>query len=180
MAKKTCVFLVFALSAFLVCAQDGKNGFIEGDGWAYLISAPKGWVWDGVSLRYQGIQGLFYKEGTMFSPSKLHIYISPAMKKKGEPATLDEFIKTDEAAFMKSGDGNRVSDLEPYSSGLDYKFILKDFDDKGEAYYQTIAYYEGDTAFFLFILFCRSSAERDRERSSFFELLDSFTYLHKE
>jgi hypothetical protein len=180
MAKKTCVFLVLALSAFLACAEDGKNGFIEGDGWAFLISAPRGWVWDGESLRHQGIQGLFYKEGTKFSPSMLHIYISPTMKKEGGPATLDEFIKADKAAFMKSNDDHHVSDLEPYSAGLDYRFIIKDFDDAEGGYFQTIAYYEGDSAFFVFILFCRSVVERDRERSSFFELLDSFTYLHKE
>jgi hypothetical protein len=180
MAKKAALFLALVLSTLLTVAQDKSGGLIEGNTWAFLVSAPDGWVWDSLSLCYQGIQGLFYKAGSTFSPSKLHIYIYPTPKTPGGPASLSEFIVMDEAAFMRSDPGNLVIDLSPYSTNMEYNFLLRDFDDQNEKYYQSIAYYEGEEAFFVFILFCRSAEERDRTRASFLELLDSFTYIRKE
>jgi hypothetical protein len=180
MEKKVALFLALVLSALLTFAQDKSGGLIEGNTWAFLISAPDGWVWDSASLCHQGIQGLFYKAGSTFSPSKLHMYISPSQKKPNGPATLSEFIETDEAAFMRFDPGNLVMDLSPYSTSMEYSFLLRDFDDQNERYYQSIAYYEGEEAYFVFVLFCRSALERDRTRASFLELLDSFTYIRKE
>jgi hypothetical protein len=180
MARKAALFCVLVLSALLAFAQDRKGGLIEGDTWAFLVSAPEGWVWDSSSLRHKGIWGLFYKTGAKFSPSRLHIYINPVPKKPGGPTTLGEFIVADESGYMKSNPGNRVVDRPPYSPGLDYEFALRDFDDRTEGFYQALAYYEGEDAFLIFVLFCRSARERDRERPAFQELLDSFTYIHKE
>ena len=180
MARRAALFFALVLSSLLTFAQDNGGGLIAGDTWGFLISAPNGWVWDNASLRYQGIQGLFYKTGSKYSPSKLHIYISPSPKKTNEPTTLGDFIAADEASFMRSDPGNRIVDLTSHSPGLGYTFSLRDFDDQSENHYQSIAYYEGEQAFFVFILFCRSASERDRERAAFLELLDSFTYIRKE
>ena len=180
MAKKGIFFLAFALSAFLAVSQDSRGGLIEGDGWAFLISAPEGWVWDGATLRLHGIRGLFYKAGTSYSASALHIYISPTTKKPGESASLAQFINDDEASFMKAEPGIFEKDLPPYQAGPGYEYLLKDFDDANGNFYQTIGYYEGEAAYFIFVLSCRSPAEREAERPAFLELLDSFTYVKKE
>ena len=180
MAKKTALFFAFALSCLLAAAQAARGGLIEGDNWAFLVSAPVGWIWDSTALRLHGIRGLFYKAGTEFSPSRLHIYISPTRKRPGGPASLNDFIKQDETAFMGTKPGTNVTDLSPYAPGMDYVFVLKDYDDTNEGYYQAIAYYEGEDAYFVFVLSGRSAQERESERASFHELLDSFTYIHKE
>jgi hypothetical protein len=180
MEKKMTLILALGISALLTFAQNKGGGIIDGNTWAFHISAPDGWVWDSASLCYQGIQGLFYKEDSKFSPSKLHMYISPSQKTPNGPITLGDFIEMDEAAFMRSEPGNLVMDLSPYSPSMEYTFSLRDFDDQNEKYYQSIAYYEGERAYFVFILFCRSAEERERSRSSFLELLDSFAYIPKE
>ena len=177
MAKKGAIFLAFALSSLLVSAQDSRGGLIEGDGWAFLVSAPEGWVWDGETLRIHGIRGLFYKAGTSYSPSALHIYISPAPK---TAASLAQFMKDDEASFMKATAGIRLKDLPPFVAGPGYRFELRDFDDSNGNYYQTIGYFEGEVAYFIFVLSCRSPEEREAARPDFIELLDSFTYVKKE
>jgi hypothetical protein len=175
------VFLAFALAmAAILAFADDAGGLIEGEGWAFLVSAPTGWVWDSHSLRAQGIEGLFYKEGAQFVPTALHIYIYPTQKIDGGPANLAEFEQADENAFMASSSGVLVKNLSIYSSSVGYNFAMRDLDDQNEDYYQAIAYYEGDEAFFIFVLSCRSPEERERERGAFFELLDSFTYLRKE
>jgi hypothetical protein len=180
MAKKAAVLLTLTLTALLAYAQGQVGGLIEGDTWAYLVSAPEGWVWDGTTLRVQGIRGLFYKAGQAYSPSKLHIYISPTPKKAGGPVGLAQFIVADEASFMRADTGIIVKDLPPYEPGPGYRFELRDFDDRNEDYYQALAYYEGDAAFFIFVLSCRSVEEREAERASFLALLDTFTYIKKE
>jgi hypothetical protein len=179
-SKKAAILLALAFGALVAGAQGHGGGLIEDSGWAFLISPPSGWVWDSSSLRHQGIQGLFYRDGTIYLPSSLHMYISPTPKKPGGPATLAEFLKADEAAYMADDTGIVVRDLPPYSPGMDYRFELRDFDDSDEGYFQSLAYYEGEKAFFVFVLVCRSQAERERERASFRELLDSFTYIRKE
>ena len=180
MAKKAALAIVIALAACGAVAQSGNGGLIEGEKWAFLVSAPDGWVWDGKTLRNQGITGLFYKAGAKYSPSKLHMYISPAAKKAGGPASLSDFIAADEAVFMRTNPGVLIKELPPYAAGMGYSFVLKDFDDTNEGYYQSLAYYEGEEAFFVIVLSCRSEAERDSEHASFLRLLDSFTYIRKE
>jgi hypothetical protein len=180
MSRKAFFALVLALCALPFYADDAAGGLISGDGWAILVSAPEGWVWDSATLRAHGIQGLFYKAGEHYSPAKLHIYISPTAKTASGPASLSEFIKADEIAFMSSDTDIRIKDLAPYSPGLDYHFAMREFDDSDNGYYQSLAYYEGERVFFVFVLSCRSSDERQRERDALLELLDSFTYIRKE
>jgi hypothetical protein len=180
MIKKAAFVLALALSALCLFADDGSGGLIDGDSWAILVSAPVGWVWDNSSLRDQGILGLYYKEGQRFSPSKLHIYINPSPKVASGPNSLQEFVDADQSTFMSSDSGVLVKSLAPYSAGLGYRFVMRDFDDSTEGYYQALAYYEGETAFFVIVLACRSPEEREAERSSLIQLLDSFTYIRKE
>ena len=180
MVKKASLALVLSLSALLAFADDNQGGLINGDTWAILVSAPAGWVWDNATLRMHGIWGLFYKEGMKYSPTKLHIYISPTAKNRDRPSSLADFMRSDAAGFMSFAPDLRVKELAPYAPGMEYSFAMKDLDDSGNGYYQALAYYEGEDAFFVFVLSCRSIEERDRERSALLELLDSFTYIRKE
>jgi hypothetical protein len=174
-------FLVCALVsiAILAFAQD-EGVLVEGTGWAFLAPAPAGWVRDGHSLRSQGIEALFCKAGTRFSPSSLHLYVCPTPRTADCPSSLADFMRADEDSFMASYPGILVKDLEHYDTGLGYSFPLRELDDTVDDYYQALAYYEGRGAFFVFVLACRSPEEREAERPALLELLSSFTYLDKE
>jgi len=45
-----------------VVSEDTNSGIIYGENWAFMFSAPEGYVWDNVSLQHEGIWALFYKE----------------------------------------------------------------------------------------------------------------------
>jgi hypothetical protein len=181
MTKKSVLFCFLAVFACLAFAQD-EGGLIEGDGWAFLASAPSGWVRDGQSLHIQGIDALFCRAGDKFSPSTLHLYVSPTprIKAADEPASLTAFMQEDEGSFMASYPGILVKDLEPYNPGMGYVFPLRDLDDTVGGYYQALAYYESKGAFFVFVLACRSPEERAAARPALLELLSSFIYVDKE
>jgi hypothetical protein len=180
MFLKTLFALALALSVLPSRADTSEGGLINGDKWAILVSAPEGWVWDKATLRSQGIWGLYYKAGSSYSPAKLHIYISPTAKKEGKPVSLDEFMEADKASFMSFDPDLHVKVLPPYSPGMEYNFAMRELDDADNGYYQTLAYYEGEKAFFVIVLSCRSPLERETERRALLELLDSFTYMRKE
>jgi hypothetical protein len=179
MPKKSILFCILMALSLLAFCED-KDGVIEGKGWAFLAAAPNGWVRDGKSLRSQGIEALYCKLGAQFSPATIHLYISPTNKSENAPSSLDEFIREDKASFMASKQGIVVKDLLPYDPGMGYVFPRCDLDDSVDGYYQALAYYEGSGAYFVFVLACRSSAEREAERGALLELLSSFTYLEKE
>jgi hypothetical protein len=180
MLRKAMLTLALALCVLPSFAEKAEGGLISGDGWAILVSAPAGWVWDSVALRPQGIWGLFYKAGERYSPAKLHIYISPTAKKADGPASLAEFMEADKASFMSFDPDLGVKALPPYSPGMDYEFAMRELDDSDNGYYQVLAYYEGEKAYFVFVLSCRSPDERQAERGALLELLDTFTYIRKE
>jgi hypothetical protein len=180
MLKKAAFVSVMVLFVFFAFAKDESGGLIDGDTWAILASAPEGWIWDSSSLRAQGILGLYYKKGQRFSSSKLHLYIKPTPRPATGSLSLLEFIEADQAAYMSSSPGVLVKSLAPYSAGLEYRFVMRDFDDSNEGYYQALAYYEGEAAFFVIVLACASPEEREAERGALIELLDSFTYIRKE
>jgi hypothetical protein len=119
MVRKAVFALALGMCALLSFAESDKGGLISGDGWALLVSAPAGWIWDSVTLRPQGILGLFYKAGASYSPSKLHIYISPTAKSRrmGPPPWPSSWTRT-KPPSCPSDAGLLVKDTcAPYSPG---------------------------------------------------------------
>jgi hypothetical protein len=178
-SKSLCLAIALAISAFPAFSAGGGD-LIGGDSWACLVEAPEGWVMDEASLRLHGIQGLFVKAGASFDPTLLHMYIFPSPKAPGGSVSLGDFIKTDEASYVATRQGIHARTLPDYDPGMGYRYAMRELDDSVEGYYEAIAYYEGEAAFFAFILSCRSPEERSRERGALLALLDSFTYLRKE
>jgi hypothetical protein len=154
MTKKAILLLVLAFSGLLARAQAQDGGLIEGDRWAFLVSA------------------LFYKESSKFSLAEVYMYIVPSPKEPDGPASLEKFILADVGVSSRN--------FAVYVTGMEYRFYVLDFEDPHEDAYKAKAYYEGEDAYFTFILVCFSAKERAQERASFSELLDSFTYIRKE
>jgi hypothetical protein len=180
MSCKAALSPILILCALLSFAEGPAGGLISGEDWGILVAAPKGWVWDTQAFRPRGVEGLFRKEGERYSAFALHISISPQEKRAGGPAALAKFMDEERASIMASDADVVLRELPAYLPGMEYRFAMRELDEPGKGYYQTLAYYEGEKAFFSFVLSCRSPEERARERSALLELLDSFTYLSKE
>ena len=178
-AKALFIPVLMCFTCFLFSeGQDG--GLISGPDWGILVSAPAGWVRDVQAIPPRGVEALFRKAGERYSLFGLSISVIPQEKVQGGPGSLAEYTKAEKAALVAADPDLVLRELASYSPGLDYSFALRELDEPGRAYYQTIAYYEGPRAFFAFVLSCRSSEEREREKAALFELLDSFVYLSKE
>jgi hypothetical protein len=172
--------LLFLAAILSAGAEDGRGGIVYGDGWAFMAMAPDGWTWDPITMRNHGIQGLYYKAGTIFSPTVLHMYVSPSPMGPASPRTLASFIAAEEAAFRKQSPGIGIKRLQPLETGPGYSFVRVELDDAASGYFQELAYFDGEACYFAIVLTCRSAEERERERGAFEELVDSFTCIGAE
>jgi hypothetical protein len=180
MSVKAPLALILSCLASFCFAEGPAGGLISGNGWGILVSAPNGWVLETQAFKPRGVEGLFRKEGERYSAFGLQISISPSEKAAGGPASLVKFMEEDKASLLSSDPKLVLRELPTYSPGREYRFALRELDEPGKGYYQILAYYEGERAFFSFVLSCRSPEERERERGALLELLDSFVYLSKE
>jgi hypothetical protein len=180
MRKKASFFFVLICCAAISFAQDSSGGLISGEDWGILVSAPTGWVWDVQAYRPRGTEALFRKEGERYSAFALNISINSQEKNAGGPVSLAKFMEADKTSLLASDSELVVRELSDYSPGMEYRFALRELDEPGKGYYQTLAYYEGGRAFFTIVLSCRSPEERASESGALLKLLDTFVYLSKE
>jgi hypothetical protein len=160
--------------------EDVRGGIIRGDGWTFMAMAPEGWVWDPITLRGHGVQGLFYLAGTIYDPTSLHLFVSPSPKGPASPRDLARFVAADEVALRRLSPGISVRRLPPLETGPGYSFVRVSLDDAANGYFQEIAYLDGEACYFSIVLSCRSAAERGRRIGAFEELVDSFTLIEQE
>jgi hypothetical protein len=180
MQKKAIFVLIALLCGLSSYAEDDQGGLIYGDTWAILAAPPSGWVWDSRTLRSQGIGGLYYKAGGHYDAFALHMLIEPREKAPGEALSLPGFIAQEETAIKARSPGASFGSLSSMTTPWGYEFELCDMDDPMNASYKAFAYYDGEGAFFSFVLACGSPEEREAERGALLELLGSFTYAAKE
>lgn len=178
MRLKILFLPILAWSALLSFAEGPDGGLVSGQGWGILLSAPAGWTWDRQSFRPKGIEALFLKEGERYSDSGLSISVRPVEKRAGGPAGLAAFMEEEREATAAPGQDRVVRELAAHSPGMGYGFPMREVDGGGR--FLLVAYYEGEKAFFSFVLSCGSPEERERERTALLEILDSFVYLSRE
>jgi hypothetical protein len=169
-----------SLAAAPASGEAVRGGIVRGEGWAFLAMAPEGWIWDPITMRGHGVQGLFYKAGSIYDPAALHMFVSPSPKGPTAPSDLARFVAADEAALRKHSPGIALSRLPSLETGPGYSFVRVSLDDAAAGYFQEIAYLDGEACYFSIVLSCRSSAERGREIGAFEELVDSFTLIEQE
>jgi hypothetical protein len=182
---QTAIAVGLAVLSLLAAAgpaagEEARGGIVRGDGWTYMAMAPEGWVWDPITMRGHGVQGLFYKSGSIYDPEALHMFISPSPKGSSSPRDLSRFVAADEAALRKHSPGIAVKRLPPLETGPGYSFVRVSLDDAATGYYQEIAYLDGGACYFSIILSCRSAGERGSEMGAFDELVDSFIMIEQE
>lgn len=160
--------------------ENVRGGIIRGDGWTFMAMAPEGWVWDPITMRGHGVQGLFYLAGTLYDPTSLHMFVSPSPKGPSSPRDLARFVAADEAALRKHSPGISVRRRPPLETGPGYSFVRVSLDDPASGYFQEIAYLDGEACFFSIVLSCRSAEERALQIGAFEELVDSFILIEQE
>jgi hypothetical protein len=96
--------------------EEGEGGILYGKGWAFLISAPKGWVMDDQGNGGQ-VNVAFYRRGESFAQGEATMYGVVVGKVKGEDDTLDKVIRSDIQQTKEHDPGMKAQRGEPIEIG---------------------------------------------------------------
>ena len=146
-------------------------GIFYGKTYGYAIAAPKGWVLDNDSKKNNGLQVVFYPEGSSWNHSDSVMYINISLKK--DKQGVKDIVKNDVDGFMKRNKGLKVYDAPDVK--VDEKVaIVKYFQGhKGNAY-EAVGCLDDEKVVIMFVL--SSKMEKDFKSSlpAFEELLHSY------
>jgi len=75
--------------------EDLNSGLVYGEGHAFWLTAPDGWVLDNTSGVDQGLHAVFYPWGSSWSDSPVVMYANTALRDTAKSESLESFIAGD-------------------------------------------------------------------------------------
>ena len=126
------ILLIVAILIFAQIAaqaqEDINTGMVSGEGYSYILTAPKGWVLDSQSGLAQGFHAVFYPAGSSWDNGEEVCYTNAVLLENTE--NIDDVIKWDIDKFKKNS-----PDLKAEPKGLIFIEVGKQ---------AKVVYYAGD------------------------------------
>lgn len=171
----SCFAISLLLTGLLSAQTPGGAGIVYGTGHAFAIQAPEGWVLDNAAGKGQGLQAVFYREGSDWGSAKGVMYTNAAVKRKGQ-ATLQELIDYDMGQFRQRAPKLKMTAREdlPTRSG---KAVVWQFEGDEHGNFEAVAYIDEKTAIVMLVLSARTRELFDQEYPSFEKLVGSYRFL---
>jgi hypothetical protein len=175
---------LLALACVCAAAQDRKrhdggaeSGIIYGPDYSFVVKAPKGWVLDNSSAKSQGLDAVFYPEGSSWKESEVVMYVGIG-RKTGDDDTLDAVMARDLMDFRKAAPRLKVIDGRPLTLARGKeRVVVKYFAEPEQGMHEAVAYVDESKVVVMLVL---SSKTRERFESSLpalKELAASYLFL---
>mgnify|MGYP003989514765 CR=1 FL=1 len=107
-------FLVLSIYLSIFCnplqAKIRESGIVFGDGFAFSLTAPSGWVLDNHSGNSEGLQAVFYPKGSSWDKSETVMYANIALKKIKGNESVKKVISFDKKKFKIRSAKTRILD----------------------------------------------------------------------
>jgi hypothetical protein len=184
--KSRVFLLAILLSLMLVQAplatekEFGGGGIVYGQGYAYLIDAPKGWVLDTHSGVSNGLHAVFYPRGSSWSKSPTVMYVAWASKKKEGVTTLQQIIDKDAAKFKKEDPAIVITDGRPLKTGDGKTARVRLFKGDQGGNFEAVAYVDEQAGVAVLVLTSRNKAAFNRAIPAFEKLVSSYYFYTKD
>lgn len=179
--KKFITMLLFLVST-LAYADDSQNccnegGIVYGDKWAFLVSAPNGWLMTTKSNLEVNVAFFQNKKRDDLQTTPTFMYIT-AFKKPDSTSSLDNFIANDESNF-KAESTTLIVTKDIQLSVKNKNIIVRKFDHTRNQRSELIAYLEYDDMIYTLVITAPSESELSALRNAFVEMIDSFQPMNK-
>jgi hypothetical protein len=171
----SCLVISLLLSGLVLAQTPGGAGIVYGRGHAFAIQAPDGWVLDNAAGKGQGLQAVFYREGSDWGSAKGVMYTNAAIKGKGQE-TLQELIDYDVAQFRARAPQLKVTAREDLATGSG-KAVVWQFEGDEHGNFEAVAYIDEKEAIVMLVLTARTRELFDQEYPSFEKLVGSYRFL---
>ena len=158
-----------------VFAQD-DSGIIYGKNYSFALTAPKGWVLDTTSGRQQGLQAVFYPNGSSWKSGAAVMY--PSVLQKADPAreSLESVIANEDSPNLKVVDADAIPTRTDARS-KDKKATVKYFTGDRNGNSEAVAYLDEGNLVVMLVLSTRSQKDFETSLPAFKEFVDSYFFL---
>lgn len=177
---------VFALFAFLpffgfANAQD-DSGIIHGKNYSFTLTAPKGWVLDDKSGRSQGLQAVFYPNGSSWKDGSAVMYENVHQKSDPTKDTIKTVIDDDISDFKQASRTVKTVDADPIPTRTDTrsankKAVVKYFIDDQNGTNEAVAYVDEKDVVVMLVLSARNQQSFKASFPAFKEFVGSYFFL---
>ena len=180
--KSRVILLAVLLGLLLVQAllaaekQFGGGGIVYGEGHAFLIEAPTGWVLDTRSGVPDGLHAVFYPRGSSWSKSPTVMYAAWASKKKEGVSTLQQMIDKDVADFKKENPSMVITESRPLKTGDGKTAVVRLFKGGQEGNFEAVAYVGEKAGVTVLVLASHNQVAFNKAIPAFEKLVSSYYF----
>ena len=180
--KSRVILLAVLLGLLLVQAllaaekEFGGGGIVYGEGHAFLIEAPTGWVLDTRSGVPDGLQAVFYPRGSSWSKSPTVMYAAWASKKKEGVTTLQQIIDKDVANFKKENPSMVITESRPLKTGDGKTALVRLFKGDQGGNFEAVAYVDEKAGVAVLVLTSRNQVAFNKAIPAFEKLVSSYHF----
>lgn len=180
--KSRVLLLAVLLSLLLVQAllaaekEFGGGGIVYGEGHAFLIDAPSGWVLDTRSGVANGLQAVFYPRGSSWSESPTVMYAAWASKKKEGVTSVQQIIDKDLAKFKKNNPSIVITESRPLKTEDGKTALVRLFKGDKGGNFEAVAYVDEKAGVAVLVMSSRNRAAFNKAIPSFEKLVSSYHF----
>ena len=156
---------------------NNNSGIIYGQDHVFVLTAPKGWVLDNKSGVSQGLQAVFYPEGSSWKSGTVVMYANTYHKRNVTEETLEKVVAGDVTEFKKKSEKLRVVEAAPLPTRKDKKAVVRYFDGDTFGNSEAIAYLDEGKVVVMLVLSARTKKEFEAGLPAFNELVSSYLFL---
>lgn len=143
----------------------------------FVLTAPKGWVLDNKSGVSQGLQAVFYPQGSSWKSGTIVMHANAYHKRNATEETLETVVAGDVTEFKKKSEKLRVVEAAPLPTRKDKKAVARYFDGDTFGNSEAIAYLDEGKVVVMLVLSARTKKEFEMAMPAFNELVSSHLFL---
>jgi hypothetical protein len=172
------VLLSLLLVQALLAAEKGfgGGGIVYGEGHAFLIDSPPGWVLDTRSGVSDGLQAVFYPRGSSWSKSPTVMYAAWASKKQEGAASVQQIIAKDLANFNKDNPSMVISESRPLKTEDGKTALVRLFQGDQGGNSEAVAYVDEKAGVAVLVLTSRNRVSFNKAIPAFEKLVSSYHF----
>jgi hypothetical protein len=169
--------LIILVNGFINAQNQMPGGIIYGNDWAYLVTAPDGWIMDSESLSHYNIYALFYEDGKTFGGKTPIIYINVTGLNNDTDEEMIKYIDWDLGNNIKQG--AKVTKLnDQFKEISDIYFIYNIENSRGQ--FETIIYRRYKNTCFSIILNAPDENTRKQLFQKMVDIINGMKFMDKE
>lgn len=172
--KKIHLFVCLTLISINTYAQNNNKatGLVYGTDYAFLLTAPKGWVLDNEAGQSQRLSVVFYPKGESWDSATTAMYASTWTLKEHE--SINDVINADIARARKSKPGVQVTQKPNITLSNNVIARIREIPGDKNGNYETIAYISQRNFAVLIVITSRNKKDLDKKIGKFYELVKSY------